>query len=108
MSRRVVGLAAARGRRILHDDKAYGRLALRCRRAVGGVLLGGVFATAVVQDAGDEEDEEEDDIARHQDDEVEGDGVNLQVELHKTHGSASYLAPALERKGHETMAQWTK
>lgn len=53
---------------------------------VGRVLLGGVFAPAVVQDAGDEEDEEEDDVTGHQDDEVQGDGVDLQVELHETHG----------------------
>jgi len=92
VARRVVGLVAGRGRRVLHDHQAYGRLAGRRRRVVGGVLLRGVFASAVVQDAGDEEDQEQDDIAGDQDDEVEGDGVNLQVEFHETHGAASYLA----------------
>lgn len=92
MARFVVGLVAGRGGRVLHDHQAYGRLAGRRRRAVRGVLLGGVFATAVVQDTGDEEHEEQDDIAGNQDDEVQGDGVNLQVEFHKSHGSASYLA----------------
>lgn len=82
----VVGLVTGRGRRVLHDHQADGGLAGLRRHVVGRVLLGGVFAPAVVQDAGDEEDEEEDDVAGHQDDEVQGDGVDLQVELHETHG----------------------
>lgn len=84
--RHVVGLISGRGRRVLHDHQADGRLAGLRRHVVGGVLLGGVFAPAVVQDAGDEEDEEEDDVTGHQDDEVQGDGVDLQVKLHETHG----------------------
>lgn len=83
----------------MHDHQAYGRLA-GCRwRVVWGVLLGGVFAPAVIQDAGDEENQEQDDIAGHQDDEVEGDGVNLQVEFHKTHDAASYLDPIQHKQG---------
>lgn len=92
MSRCVVGLTAARGRRILHDYKAYGGLALWRRCVVRGVLLGGVFATAIIKDTGDKEHKEQYDIAGHQDDEVKGNGVNLQVEFHKTHDAASYLA----------------
>ena len=93
-SRRVVGLVSRRGRRVLHDDQADRRLAGRRRRrsVVGSVLLGGVFPPAVVQDAGNEEDKQQDDITGHQDDEVQGHRVNLQVEFHKTHGAASYLA----------------
>lgn len=83
----VVGLVTGRGRRVLHDHQADGWLAGLRRHIVGRVLLGGVFAPAVVEDAGDEEDEEEDDVTGHQDDEVQGDGVDLQVELHETHGS---------------------
>lgn len=97
-ARRVVGLVAGGGGRVLHDHQAYGRLAGRRRRVVGGVLLGGVFAPAVVQDAGDEEDQEQDDIAGDQDDEVQGDGVNLQVKFHETHGAASYLARIQTRR----------
>lgn len=84
--RHVVGLVPGGGRRVLHDHQADGRLAGLRRHVVGGILLGGVLSPAVVQDAGDEEDEEEDDVAGHQDDEVQGDGVDLQVELHETHG----------------------
>lgn len=89
-------LTARRGRRVLHDHQAYGRLAgwRRGHRGRGGILLGGVLPLAVVQDAGDEEDKEEDGVAGHQDDEVQGHGVNLQVEFHETHGDASYLAAA--------------
>lgn len=98
MARFVVGLVPGGGGRVLHDHQAYGRLAGRRWRVVRGVLLGGVFATAVVQDAGDEEDEQQDNIAGDQDDEVQGDGVNLQVEFHKTHGAASYLGPDPEEE----------
>lgn len=97
VARRVVGLIAGGGGRVLHDHQAYGRLAGRRRCVVRGVLLGGVLASAVVQYAGDEKDQQQDDIAGYQDDEVEGDGVNLQVELHKTHDAASYLAPGQEK-----------
>lgn len=99
MARRVVGLIAGGGRRVLHDHQAYGRLARWRRCVVWGVLLGGVFAPAVIQDAGDEENQEQDDIAGHQDDEVEGDGVNLQIEFHKTHDAASYLDPIQHKQG---------
>lgn len=99
VARRVVGLIAGGGGRVLHDHQAYGRLAGWRRRVVWGVLLGGVFAPAVIQDAGDEENQEQDDIAGHQDDEVEGDGVNLQVEFHKTHDAASYLDPSQHKHG---------
>lgn len=94
--RRVVGLVAGGGGRVLHDHQAYGRLAGRRRCVVRGVLLRGVLAPAVVQYAGDEKDQQQDDIAGNQDDEVESDGVNLQVELHKTHDAASYLEPVQE------------
>lgn len=97
VARGVVGLVAGGGGRVLHDHQAYGRLAGRRRCVVRGVLLGGVLASAVVQYAGDEKDQQQDDIAGDQDDEVEGDGVNLQVELHKTHGAASYLEPVQEK-----------
>lgn len=102
VARRVVGLVAGGGGRVLHDHQAYGRLAGRRRGVVRGVLLGGVLASAVVQYAGDEKDQQQDDIAGDQDDEVEGDGVNLQVELHKTHGAASYLEPVQEKTGQFT------
>lgn len=97
VARRVVGFVTGGGGRVLHDHQAYGRLAWRRRCVVWGVLLGGVLASAVVQYAGDEKDQQQDDIAGHQDDEVEGDGVNLQVELHKTHDAASYLEPGQEK-----------
>lgn len=114
MARFVVGLVPGGGGRVLHDHQAYGRLAGWRWRVVRGVLLGGVFATAVVQDAGDEEDEQQDNIAGDQDDEVQGDGVNLQVEFHKTHGAASYLGPdpeeeemvGKERKGN--LGKWER
>lgn len=98
VARRVVGLVAGGGGRVLHDHQANGRLAGWRRRVVGGVLFGGVFPPAVVQDAGDEEDQEQDDIAGDQDDEVQGDGVNLQVKFHETHGAASYLARIQTRR----------
>lgn len=114
MARFVVGLVPGGGGWVLHDHQAYGRLAGWRWRVVRGVLLGGVFATAVVQDAGDEEDEQQDNIAGDQDDEVQGDGVNLQVEFHKTHGAASYLGPdpeeeemvGKERKGN--LGKWER
>lgn len=84
----AVGFIAARGRRVLHDDQADGRLAGRCRCVVRGILLGGVFAAAVVQDARDEEDQQQDDVAGHQNDEIQGDWINLQVELHEPHDGA--------------------
>lgn len=97
MTRCVVGLVAGGGGRVLHDHQAYGRLAGRRRCVVRRVLLRGVLAPAVVQYAGDEKDQQKDDIAGYQDDEVEGDRVNLQVELHKTHDAASYLEPVQEK-----------
>lgn len=109
MASRVVGLVARRGGRVLHDHQAYGRLAGWRRRVVGGVLLGGVFAPAVVQDAGDEEDQEQDDIAGDQDYEVQGDGVNLQVEFHETHGAASYLARIQRgKRRRENQRRWER
>lgn len=60
-----------------HSD---GRLGIR--RGLRSTLLTGVLASAVIQHAGDEEHQEQDDVARNQDDEVQGDGVDLQIELH--------------------------
>lgn len=105
MARRVVGLIPGGGGRVLHDHQAYGRLAGRRWRVVRGVLLSGVLASAVVQYAGDEKDQQKDDITGYQDDEVECDGVNLQVELHKTHDAASYLEPGQEKAGQFTSSE---
>ncbi len=73
------------GGRTLHDHQPDGS-GVDVGHGVGCVLLGGVLALAVIEDAGDEEDEEEDHIAGDQDDEVEGDRVYLQVVCDESHG----------------------
>lgn len=60
-----------------HSD---GRLGIQC--ALRRILLTGILAPAVIQHTGDEEHQEQDDVACDQDDEVQGDRVDLQVELH--------------------------
>ncbi len=81
---RLVLVPPGIGGRILHDHQPDGS-GVDVGHGVGCVLLGGVLALAVIEDAGDEEDEEEDHIAGDQDDEVEGDRVYLQVVCDESH-----------------------
>lgn len=75
----------------LHHDQTDGGLG---RGWVGSVLLGGVFAAAVVHDAGDQEDQQQHDIAGDEDAQVECDRVDLLVVLQKTHGDIARGAVA--------------
>lgn len=65
---------------VLRHHHSDGRLGFQC--ALRRTFLTGIFASAVIQHAGDEEHQEQDDVACNKDDEVQGDRVDLQVELH--------------------------
>lgn len=65
----VLFVITRRGRRVLHHHKPDGRLLLR-GRGLGNVLLGRVFAAAVVQNARNKKDQKQDDVAGDEDDEV--------------------------------------
>lgn len=82
---RLVLVPPGVGGRTLHDHQPDGS-GVDVGHGVGRVLLGGILALAVVEDAGDEEDEEEDDIAGDQDDEVEGDRVYFHIVGDEAHG----------------------
>lgn len=77
-----------RCRGALHHHQPDGRLG---RRRVRGVLLGGIFAPAVVHDARYQEDQEQDDVAGDEDAEVQRDGVDLLVVFQKAHGARFML-----------------
>lgn len=65
----VLLVITRRGRGVLHHHEPDGRLLLG-GWGLGNVLLGRVFAAAVVQDARDEKDQKQDDVAGDEDDEV--------------------------------------
>ena len=66
---------------LLHHHQVDGGLGVQ--GGLRSILLTGVLALAVIQHAGDEENQEQDDVARNQDDQVQGDRVNLQVKFHR-------------------------
>jgi len=88
---------ALRRRGALHHHQPDGG---RRGQGVRGVLLGGVFAPAVVHDARYQEDEEQDDVAGDEDAEVQGDGVDLLVVFQKAHGAR--LMPGGPRRPRRT------
>lgn len=66
---------------VLSHHHSDGRLGIQC--GLRRTLLAGIFASAVIQHTRDEEHQEQDDIACNKDDKVQGDRVDLQVELHR-------------------------
>lgn len=66
----------------LHHHQADGGLGIE--GGLRSTLFTGVLASAVIQHTGDEENQEQNDVAHDQDDQVQGDRVNLQVKLHHT------------------------
>lgn len=74
--------------RALHHHQPDGRLS---RLRVRGVLLRGIFASAVVHDTRYQEDQEQDNVAGDEDAKVQSDGVDLLVVLQKAHGACFML-----------------
>lgn len=86
-----------RSRRALHHHQPDGRL---CGLRVRGVLLGGIFAPAVVHDTRYQEHQEQDNVAGDEDAEVQSDRVDLLVVLQKAHGDVCMLGfPEAWEKG---------
>lgn len=77
-----------RGWRALHHHQPDGGLG---RLWVGGVLLGWIFAPAVVHDTRYQEDQEQDNVAGDEDAKVQSDGVDLLVVFQKAHGACFML-----------------
>lgn len=77
-----------RSRRTLHHHQPDGRLG---RLRVRGVLLGRIFAPAVVHDTRYQEDQEQDNVAGDEDAKVQSDRVDLLVVFQKAHGACFML-----------------
>lgn len=89
---------AHRRRGALHHHQPDGGLGgLRVR----SVLLGGIFAPAVIHDTGYEENQEQDNVAGDEDAKVQSDGVDLLVVFQKAHGACFMLALRPWRSGGE-------
>lgn len=71
--------AGARGA-LLHHHQPDGGLA--AGRDLGSILLAGILPPAVVEHAGDQENQEQNHVASYQNDEIQGNRVNLQIKLH--------------------------
>lgn len=80
--------ASHRSRRALHHHQPDGGLRGLWLR---GVLLGGIFAPAVVHDTGYQEDKQQDNVAGDKDAQVQSDRVDLLVVFQKAHGARFML-----------------
>lgn len=87
-----------RGWRALHHHQPDGRLS---RLRVRGVLLGGIFAPAVVHYTRYQEDQEQDNVAGDEDAKVQSDRVDLLVVFQKSHGACFMLgSPEASKNKH--------
>lgn len=77
-----------RGRRALHHHQPDGRLR---RLRVRGVLLGRIFAPAVIHDTWYQEDQEQDNVAGDEDAKVQSNWIDLLVVFQKAHGARFML-----------------